>query len=149
MQPETKVFFQETGAERRRCPRFPLRFWLRYRFLGYQLHSAEYPSMSLDLGAKGLGLRCDRYMRPGQKLLLVLYFPTKIKRNQFSKTIIFPEKDCDRVSMLSEVAWCGPWKNGEYKAGVFFKDCPLVDLEKFQTLLEDLHINHPLFGSQR
>jgi c-di-GMP-binding flagellar brake protein YcgR len=132
----------ETGAERRRFPRKPMKLRVTYQCLAKDRVSPKASHLAEDLGSGGLAMRSHEALPKGQIVMVTLFIPRE-ERRAGSETEVpdYSEAECVGVNILARVARCSPVGLGNYQVGVQFLDSDGQSRERLKKFL----INYRLY----
>lgn len=132
-------FAGETGAERRRFPRKPVRLKVTYQCLEKGSVAPPEKNLAQDLAAGGLAMHSDRVLPKGQLLMLSLYLPHGLDAAEQPES----GADASAVHILSRVAWCAPAHQGGFDLGVQFLDMDRDDRQSMKSFLQEFRLFPP------
>lgn len=138
-----QVFKGETGAERRRFPRKPLRLRVQFRCLDVDEVSPVEHNLANDLGAGGLAMRTERPLPEDQLLMLSLFLPVPEQSPADREQMDLTRAESLSVDILSRVAWCASSKEGEFVAGVQFLDLDRDGRKLLKRFLAEYRLYQP------
>lgn len=138
-----EVFNGETGAERRRYARRPIRLKVVYRCLERDRVSAVRSDLVEDVGAGGLLLRAHQPLKPDQVLMLTLFIPPPERRQAAGDTQLCPDEECQQVEILCRVAWSAPTPGNGFLAGVQFLDLEQSHRRWLKEFLVEFQLDQP------
>ncbi len=136
-------FRGETGAERRRYPRMPIKLQVSYKCIEKGIISKPEAYLAEDLGAGGLAMRSPRSLDSGQMLMLNLFLPPADTEGTDKNLSIFTEEECVMVGILSRVAWCTAFREEGYLIGVQFLDLDRDDRRRLKDFLTNFQLDAP------
>jgi c-di-GMP-binding flagellar brake protein YcgR len=132
----------ETGAERRRFPRKPMKLRVTYQCLAKDKISPKESHVAEDLGSGGLAMRSREPLPKGQIVMVTLFIPREERRAGAGAEVPdYSEEDCVGVNILARVARCVPEALGSYRVGVQFLDSDGQSRERLKKFL----VNYRLY----
>ncbi|MEW6516464.1 MAG: PilZ domain-containing protein [candidate division FCPU426 bacterium] len=137
------VFNGETGAERRKFVRRPIKLKVTYRCLERDHVSTVRSDLAEDLGAGGLLLRTHQPLKADQVLMLTLFLPPQDRRQPAMEHLTCPEEECQRVEILSRVAWSAAAPSNGFLAGVQFLDLEQNHRKWLKEFLVEFQLDQP------
>ena len=134
----------ETGAERRRYARRPMKLRVTYQCLAKDRISPKESHLAEDLGSGGLAMRSHEALPKGQIVMVTLFIPREELRAQRGDEVPdYSEADCVGVNILARVARCIPLGLGDYQVGIQFLDSDGQSRERLKKFL----MNYRLYQS--
>lgn len=133
--------YQPNQPKNRLFPRTKIQLPVHYKFMedGELFHALE--STSNDIGAMGLGAKCDRHLPCGQHLMMNLYIPAEIRRRDQGREFFY-ENECQPVLILGELVWCQQNVENDYFIGVKFHQIESEHKRRFKNFLISKNIYH-------
>jgi len=128
-----------SNSERRLYPRMPLAITVKYTSLRDGKMQNIFESLSEDLGAHGLSIRSTEEIARGQKLLISLFLPCKIKRRR--KSAHRRRKRYWSIFILSSVAWCRTLGKNQYRVGLQFLNVDGSSRKPFKQFLDEFYLD--------
>ncbi len=136
-------FRGETGAERRRYPRMPIKLQVSYKCIEKGIISKPEAYLAEDLGAGGVAMRSPRSLDLGQMLMLSLFLPPADDEGKDKDLNIITEEECVTVGILSRVAWCTSFREDGYLVGLQFLDLDRDDRRRLKDFLMNFKLDAP------
>lgn len=138
-----EVFHGETGAERRRYARRPIKLKVTYRCLERDRVSGVRSDLAEDMGAGGLLLRAHQPLKPDQVLMLTLFIPPQERRQAAADNLMCSDEECQQVEILSRVAWSASAPGNGFLAGVQFLDLDQSHRRWLKEFLVEFQLDQP------
>ncbi|NTV51955.1 MAG: PilZ domain-containing protein [Candidatus Firestonebacteria bacterium] len=129
-------FSGETGAERRRFPRKPMKLRVAYQCLAKDRISPKEAHVALDVGSGGLAMRSHEPLAKGQIVMLTLFIPLEERLAAAGGEVPdYSESDCVGANILARVARCTSLGLGDYQLGIQFLDADGQSRERLKKFL--------------